>query len=344
VSTGEQISSALLSMQLQTLGLKARSLNAHQLSIETDSHFRRARIKNLDAALLKELVAKQTIPVITGFQGVAEDGSITTLGRGGSDTTALVVASKIGADECLMYTDVDGIYTADPSLVVTARKLPGISYEAMLELSSVGSRVLHIQAVECAKKYNIPLRVLSSFDLALDQHDFSSMGTLISHKDELPEKDMICGIAFDSNQAKLCILGVDRQSDLIDLLLRNLLALGIHIDLLIQAPTNADTSFTVHRDDYREALLVAKDLAARFSASSVEGDSGVAKVSLVGLGISVDTSAKTMMFETLHKEGIAVQLTATSDIKISVVLNVQSLHTAFALQKQPLPALSTAKN
>jgi aspartate kinase len=338
ISTGELVSAALLAMQLHALGLDARSYSAHQLSIKTNKYHRKARIETIDIEPLQAALSCGVIPVVTGFQGVTDCARVTTLGRGGSDTTAVNIAAALNADTCFMYTDVDGIYTADPRVVLKASKISALSFDEMLALCSVGSRALHIRSVECAKAHGVALRVLSSFD----QCDYKTSGTQIISANENSEKAYVRGIAFDSNQAKLGLLGIKSSPDVIDQITGALSSVGIEMDTMSQcSPGNVllmDFSFTVHRDDFKEALMIVTDLAKILSAQAVESDDKIAKVSLVGLGIRAHSGAVALMFETLNKEGIVTQLISTSEIKVSFVLDeanveraVGALHSAFGL-------------
>ena len=336
VSTGEQVTIALLSMALQKRGCEARSYTGGQVRILTDSAHMKARIRQIDEQNMREDLAAGRVVVVAGFQGIDEQGNITTLGRGGSDTTAVALAAALKADECQIYTDVDGVYTTDPRVVDNARRLSRITFEEMLEMASLGSKVLQIRSVEFAGKYSVPLRVLSSFE--------EGEGTLITFEDDdVMEQPVVSGIAFNRDEAKLTISGVPDTPGIASRILKPISSANIEVDMIVQnvgADNRTDFTFTVHRNDFKRAgeILdrVAKDLGAR----EVNGDSKIAKVSIVGVGMRSHAGVATRMFEALSDEGINIQMISTSEIKISVVINekylelaVRALHSAFELDK-----------
>jgi len=336
LSTGEQVTIALLSMALEGLGCPAKSYTGSQVHIRTDSVHSKARIRAINGARVESDLDAGYVVVVAGFQGVDEEGNITTLGRGGSDTSAVAMAAALGADECQIYTDVDGVYTTDPRIEPRARKLDRITFEEMLELASLGSKVLQIRAVEFAGKYRIPLRVLSSFE--------AGEGTLISFEEEAVEGAVISGIAFNRDEAKLTVLGVPDQPGVAHKLLGPIAEANIEVDMIIQNVTadkaTTDFTFTVHRNDYERALEIL-DATARFlAAREVAGDDRIVKLSLVGVGMRSHAGIASKMFAALAREGINMQMISTSEIKISVVvderyleLGVRTLHQAFELHQ-----------
>jgi len=334
LSTGEQVMIALLSMTLEGLGCPAKSYTGGQVHIRTDSAHNKARIRKIDGARVKADLDAGCVVVVAGFQGVDEAGNITTLGRGGSDTSAVAMAAALGADECQIYTDVDGVYTTDPRIEPRARKLDRITFEEMLELASLGSKVLQIRAVEFAGKYRVPLRVLSSFE--------AGEGTLISFEEEAVEGAVISGIAFNRDEAKLTILGVPDQPGVAHKILGPIAEANIEVDMIIQNVTadkaTTDFTFTVHRNDYERALEILDATARSLAAREVAGDDRIVKISLVGVGMRSHAGIASKMFAALAKEGINIQMISTSEIKISVVvdekyleLGVRMLHQAFEL-------------
>jgi len=336
LSTGEQVTIALLSMALEGLGCPAKSYTGGQAHIRTDSAYSKARIRKIDGARVKADLDAGCVVVVAGFQGVDEAGDITTLGRGGSDTSAVAMAAALGADECQIYTDVDGVYTTDPHIEPRARKLDRITFEEMLELASLGSKVLQIRAVEFAGKYRIPLRVLSSFE--------AGEGTLISFEEEAVEDAVISGIAFNRDEAKLTVLGVPDQPGVAHKLLGPIAEANIEVDMIIQNVTadkvTTDFTFTVHRNDYERALEILDATARSLAAQEVAGDDRIVKISLVGVGMRSHAGIASRMFAALAKEGINIQMISTSEIKISVVvderyleLGVRTLHQAFELHQ-----------
>ena len=334
LATGEQTTIALLSMALEKRGCHARSYTGSQVHIRTDSAYNKARIRDIEDKRIHADLAEGRVVVVAGFQGVDKEGNITTLGRGGSDTTAVALAAALKADECQIYTDVDGVYTTDPRVVPEARRLERITFEEMLEMASLGSRVLQIRAVSFAGRYNVPLRVLSSFE--------EGDGTLITYEDENMEQALIAGIAFNRDEAKLTILGVPDEPGVAHQLLGPIAAANIEVDMIIQnvAPDGATTdfTFTVHRNDYQKALSILEQTAATLGAKEVTGDDRIVKISLVGVGMRSHAGIASTMFEALAKEGVNIRMISTSEIKVSVVvdekyleLGVRTLHDTFQL-------------
>jgi aspartate kinase len=337
VSTGEQVTIALLAMALKELGLKARSYTGWQVGIQTDRAYTKARIESIEEAKIRADLDAGTVVVVAGFQGVDDTGSITTLGRGGSDTTGVALAAALKADECQIYTDVDGVYTTDPRIVPEARRLKTITFEEMLEMASLGSKVLQIRSVEFAGKYKVKLRVLSSFQDAGD-------GTLITfEEDKTMEQAIISGIAFNRDEAKITVAGVPDKPGIAYQILGPVADANIDIDMIVQNVGRdgaTDFTFTVHRNDYARAMEICRDTATRIHAREVSGDDKIAKVSIVGVGMRSHVGVAKTMFETLAREAINVQMISTSEIKISVVVDdkylelaVRVLHQAFALEQ-----------
>jgi aspartate kinase len=330
-ATGEQVTSALTALVLHDLGVQARSFLGHQIRIETDSTHGRARIVRIDAERLRRTLADGCVAVVAGFQGVSAEGSITTLGRGGSDTSAVALAAALAADVCEIYTDVDGVYTSDPRIVPGARKLERISYDEMLELASLGAKVLQIRSVEFAKRYRVSVHVRSSF------HD--GEGTRVVEEDCTMEAVSVAGVAADQNEAKLTVRGVPDQPGVAARLFGQVAAAGIVVDMIIQnasADGTTDLTFTVPRADYDRALELVRGVTDQIGARDVRGDLDVAKVSIVGVGMRTHAGIAARMFEVLAREGINIQMISTSEIKISVVvaakyaeLAVRTLHDAF---------------
>ncbi len=334
LSTGEQVTIALLSMALEKRGCAARSYTGSQVHIRTDSAHNKARIREIEDKRIHADLAAGRVVVVAGFQGVDDGGNITTLGRGGSDTTAVALAAALKADECQIYTDVDGVYTTDPRLVPDARRLERITFDEMLEMASLGSKVLQIRAVSFAGRYNVPLRVLSSFE--------EGEGTLITYEDEEMEQALISGIAFNQDEAKLTILGVPDKPGVAHQLLGPIADANIEVDMIIQnvAPDDATTdfTFTVHRNDYDRALEILTNVADELGAREVSGDNAIVKISLVGVGMRSHAGIASTMFGALAREGVNIRMISTSEIKISVVvdekyleLGVRTLHDAFDL-------------
>jgi aspartate kinase len=334
LATGEQVTIGLLAIALEAQGCPARSYTGGQVHILTDSAYNKARIMEIDAARLHRDLADGRVIVVAGFQGVDEHGNITTLGRGGSDTTGVALAAALKADECQIYTDVDGVYTTDPRVVPQARRLDRVTYEEMLELASLGAKVLQIRSVEFASKYNVPLRVLSSFE--------DGPGTLITAEDENMEQALISGIAFNRDEAKLTVLGVPDQPGVASRILGPVADANIEVDMIVQniaEDSTTDFTFTVHRNDYDKALEILKRIASGLGAREVSGDNRIVKVSLVGVGMRSHAGIASKMFRILADEGINIRMISTSEIKISVVidekyleLSVRALHTAFGLE------------
>jgi len=336
-STGEQVTVGLLSMALMDLGLKAKSYTGAQVRVLTDSAFTKARIVSIDEERLRADLAAGYIPVVAGFQGIDSAGNLTTLGRGGSDTSAVAVAAALKADECQIYTDVDGVYTTDPRIVPEARRLKTISFEEMLEMASLGSKVLQIRSVEFAGKYKVRLRVLSSFE---DEGE----GTLITfEEDDKMEQAIISGIAFSRDEAKITVMGVPDRPGIAYAILGPIADANVDVDMIIQNASVegiTDFSFTVHRNDYQKAMDIARKVQSHIGAKAIVGDNRVCKVSMVGLGMRSHVGIASQMFRTLSEEGINIQMISTSEIKISVVVDekymelaVRVLHKAFSLDQ-----------
>jgi len=345
-ATGEQVSVGLLALALQAQGVPAVSYSGWQVPIRTDSAFSKARIESIDEARVRADLAAGRVVIITGFQGIDGYGNVTTLGRGGSDTSAVAVAAALKADECLIYTDVDGVYTTDPRIVPEARRLSTISFEEMLEMASLGSKVLQIRSVEFAGKYRVPLRVLSSFtpwDIPLAEEARS--GTLITfEEDEKMEKAVVAGIAFNRDEAKISVLGVPDKPGIAYQILGPVADANIDIDVIIQNVSHSgrtDFSFTVHRNDYvRTMALLQSQVLPATGAASLSGDAKICKVSIVGIGMRSHVGVASTMFRTLSEEGINIQMITTSEIKTSVVIDekymelaVRALHKAFGLEQ-----------
>ncbi|MGZ8216202.1 aspartate kinase [Methylomagnum sp.] len=337
MSTGEQVTIALLAMALRQRGFEACSYTGGQVRIITDRAHTKARIQNIDTDRIRGELAAGKVVVVAGFQGITEGGDITTLGRGGSDTTAVALAAALKADECLIYTDVDGVYTTDPRIEPKARRLVRITFEEMLEMASLGSKVLQIRSVEFAGKYNVPLRVLSSFK--------EGVGTLISYEEDSVEKPLISGIAFNRDEAKLTVLGVPDRPGIAHKILGAIAGANIEVDMIVQnvgQDATTDFTFTVNRAEYRKALEILNGVCAELGAREVIGNAAIVKVSLVGVGMRSHAGIAARMFEALAKEAINIQMISTSEIKVSVVLNekylelaVRTLHEAFHLDKAP---------
>lgn len=335
LSTGEQVTIALLSMALAEQGMPAQSYTGSQVRILTDDVHNKARIMEIDDAKMRTDLSQGKVVVVAGFQGCDEHGNITTLGRGGSDTTAVALAAALKADECQIYTDVDGVYTTDPRVVPEARRLDRITFEEMLEMASLGAKVLQIRSVEFASKYNVPLRVLSSFT--------EGGGTLITSEEQEMEQALISGIAFNRDEAKLTILGVPDQPGVAYKILGPIAKQNIEVDMIIQNTghdATTDFTFTVHRNDYQSALKMLQQIANELNAREVNGDEHIAKISLVGVGMRSHAGIASSMFETLARENINISMISTSEIKISVVvdekyleLGVRALHKAFNLEQ-----------
>jgi len=340
LATGEQQTIALLSMVLERIGCPARSYTGYQVHILTDSAFGKARILKIDEQRIRNDLKMGRVVVVAGFQGVDEDGNITTLGRGGSDTTGVALAAALKADECQIYTDVDGVYTTDPRIVPQARRLDRITFEEMLEMASLGSKVLQIRSVEFAGKYKVPLRVLSSFE--------EGPGTLITYEENEMEAPLISGIAFNRDEAKLTIRGVPDKPGIAAQILGEIGKANVNVDMIVQnvgADGSTDFTFTVHRGDYKKAMNILKKVAQEMKAREVTGDDKIAKISVVGVGMRSHAGIASQMFKTLADEGINIQMISTSEIKISVVVDekylepgVRALHNTFGLEKSGRPA------
>ncbi|MBL8362377.1 MAG: aspartate kinase [Rubrivivax sp.] len=345
-ATGEQVSVGLLALALQAQGLQAVSYAGWQVAIETDSAYSKARIMRIDDARVRADLDAGKVVIITGFQGIDGTGNVTTLGRGGSDTSAVAVAAALKADECLIYTDVDGVYTTDPRIVPEARRLATVSFEEMLEMASMGSKVLQIRSVEFAGKYRVPLRVLSSFtpwDIPIDEE--SRSGTLITfEEDEKMEQAVVSGIAFNRDEAKVSVIGVPDKPGIAYQILGPVADANIDVDVIIQNVSHdgrTDFSFTVNRNDYARTLeLLRTRVVPTLGANEVLGDTRICKVSIVGIGMRSHVGVASKMFRTLSEEGINIQMISTSEIKTSVVIDekymelaVRALHRAFDLDQ-----------
>jgi aspartate kinase len=336
LSTGEQVTVALLSMALHGLGCDACSYTGSQVKILTDSSHTKARIRKIDDVRIRAHLSEGKVVVVAGFQGVDEHGNITTLGRGGSDTTAVALAAALKADECHIYTDVDGVYTTDPRVEPKARRLDKITFEEMLEMASLGSKVLQIRSVEFAGKYNVALRVLSSFK--------EGKGTLITYEESEVESALISGIAFNRDEAKLTITGVPDLPGVAFKILGPIADANIEVDMIIQNiadDATTDFTFTVHRNDYQRAKILLDKTCAELGARNVTGDDTIVKVSIVGVGMRSHVGIASTMFKALADESINIRMIATSEIKISVVVDekylelaVRALHAAFKLDQE----------
>ena len=348
LSTGEQVTIALLAMTLHAQGCPARSYTGHQVHIRTDSAHNKARIVRVDHQRIRADLEAGRVVVVAGFQGMDEDGNITTLGRGGSDTTAVALAAALGAGECRIYTDVDGVYTTDPRVAPEARRLESLTFEEMLELASLGAKVLQIRAVEFASKYGVPLRVLSSFE--------DGPGTLIGPdvEDEPMEQPLISGIAFTRDEAKITIVGVQDRPGVAFSILGPIADENIEVDMIVQnigADGTTDFTFTLHRNDFERTLRIVKHGMPQWGASGVTGDDRIVKISLVGVGMRSHAGIASRMFQALAAENINIQMISTSEIKISVVvdekyleLGVRALHAAFGLGENAAPRESSRQD
>ena len=345
-ATGEQVATGLLAMALADLGVKARSYTGAQVRIRTDNAFNKARIQSIDDERLRADISAGVVAVVAGFQGVDDKENITTLGRGGSDTSAVALAAALKADECLIYTDVDGVYTTDPRIVPDARRLDTVTFEEMLEMASLGSKVLQIRSVEFAGKYKVKLRVLSSLtDPMIPLEQEASSGTLITfEEDSNMEQAIISGIAFNRDEAKITVMGVPDRPGIAYTILGPIGDANIDVDMIIQNASvdgMTDFSFTVHRNEYQQALDVLNNqVKAHIKATDIRGDNRICKVSLVGVGMRTHAGIASKMFRTLSEEGINILMISTSEIKISVVIDekymelaVHTLHKAFDLDQ-----------
>jgi aspartate kinase len=345
-ATGEQASSALLAVALQAEGIDAVSYAGWQVPVRTNSAYTKARIESIEDGRIQADLNAGKVVIVTGFQGVDEEDNITTLGRGGSDTSAVAIAAAIKADECLIYTDVDGVYTTDPRVVPEARRMLKVSFEEMLEMASLGSKVLQIRSVEFAGKYKVPVRVLSSFTpWDIDLNEEAASGTLITFEESSTmEQAVVSGIAFNRDEAKISLLGVPDTPGIAFRILDGVAKANIDVDMIIQNLSKdgkTDFSFTVHRNDYQKALdLLKTTLAPALGATEVIGDNRICKVSIVGIGMRSHAGVASKMFETLSTEGINIMMISTSEIKVSVIIDekymelaVRALHRAFELDQ-----------
>ena len=335
LSTGEQVSIALLSMALEELGVPAVSFTGSQVKILTDNVYNKARIEDIDSTRLRATLDDGKVGVVAGFQGVDSEGNITTLGRGGSDTTAVALAAALEADECQIYTDVDGVYTTDPRIVPEARRLSQVTYEEMLEMASLGAKVLQIRAVEFASKYKVKLRVLSSF--------CDGIGTLITTEENIMEEALISGVTLNRNEAQVMMVGVPDRPGVASSILGPIADANIEVDMIVQnsaADGATDFTFTVSRDDYDLTLKILNEIAETLSAREVRGDRNIVKLSIVGVGMRSHAGIASRMFKALSKENINILMISTSEIKISIVvdqkyseLGVRVLHSEFGLSE-----------
>jgi len=342
VSTGEQVSIALMSMAIETVGEKACSFLGHQIQILTDDAYTQARIERIDPERIHKALSDGYIVVIAGFQGIDKEGNITTLGRGGSDTSAVAIATSMKADLCEIYTDVDGIYTTDPNICHQARKLAKISYDEMLELASQGAKVLQIRSVEFAKKYGIPLHVRSSFS--------DDEGTIVCQEDKSMEKAVVSGVASNKNEAKITIHGIPDRPGIAATIFSSIADRGIVVDMIIQNISEeglTDLTFTVPKDNYQYSLSIINDICRQIGGKNVLGDEKIAKVSIVGIGMRTHANVASQMFSALARENINIMMISTSEIKVSCViaekyteLAVRVLHDEFQLEKEPGIAVS----
>ncbi|MGK9451099.1 aspartate kinase [Acidithiobacillus caldus] len=339
LSTGEQVTIALLSMALQARGQAAISFTGGQVPITTDSAHNKARIEHIEASRIRNALASGAVVIVAGFQGVDGQGNITTLGRGGSDTTAVALAAALKADECQIYTDVDGIYTTDPRVEPRARRLDRITFEEMLEMASLGAKVLQTRSVEFAMNYRVPVRVLSSFT--------DGPGTLVTEEENAMEAPRVSGIAFSRNEAKVTVSGVPDRPGIAHAILGPISAANINVDVILQnvsAAGRTDFTFTVERGDFDRTMEILRGVAEQLQAEGVRGDTGIAKVSAVGVGMRSHAGIAASMFAALSKENINIQMISTSEIKISVVIDekylelaVRTLHEAFGLERGDTP-------
>ncbi len=339
LSTGEQVTIALLSMALQARGQAAISFTGGQVPITTDSAHNKARIEHIEASRIRNALASGAVVIVAGFQGVDGQGNITTLGRGGSDTTAVALAAALQADECQIYTDVDGIYTTDPRVEPRARRLDRITFEEMLEMASLGAKVLQTRSVEFAMNYRVPVRVLSSFT--------DGPGTLVTEEENAMEAPRVSGIAFSRNEAKVTVSGVPDRPGIAHAIIGPISAANINVDVILQnvsAAGRTDFTFTVERGDFDRTMEILRGVAEQLQAEGVRGDTGIAKVSAVGVGMRSHAGIAASMFAALSKENINIQMISTSEIKISVVIDekylelaVRTLHEAFGLERGDTP-------
>ncbi|MFW8565791.1 aspartate kinase [Orrella sp. 11846] len=348
-ATGEQASSGLLAIALQEEGVPARSYTGWQVGVKTDSSYTKARIRSIDAQRIRDCLDAGRVVIVTGFQGIDDEGHVTTLGRGGSDTSAVAIATAVKADECLIFTDVDGVYTTDPRVVPSARRLNVLAFEEMLEMASLGSKVLQIRAVEFAGKYRMPLRVLSSLtppDIPIEQEMRS--GTLITFEEDVQmESAVVSGIAFTRDEGKIMLLGVPDKPGVASIILGKVADANIDVDMIVQNQSvdgTTDFSFTVHRNDFQKVQdLMRNGVVEEIGARELVADEDVAKVSIVGIGMRSHAGVASRMFKTLADENINIQMISTSEIKTSVVIKdkymelaVRALHKAFDLETEPV--------
>lgn len=336
LSTGEQVTIGLLSLALENIDCSARSYTGSQANIRTDNAFSKARISGIDECKMRDDLDKGYVLVVAGFQGVDDEGNITTLGRGGSDTTAVALAVALKADECQIYTDVDGVYTTDPRVVSNASHIPKMGLEEMLEMASQGSKVLQIRAVEFAYKYNMPIRVLSSFDEGDD-----GKSTLVTCEEDIMEEVLVRGVAFNRDEAQLTVEGVPDQPGVASKILSAISDANIEVDMIVQNVSNeglTDFTFTVHRNDYEQAEKILCNIGKTLGAKTCRGDEKIAKISIVGGGMRSHAGVASKMFAALADEGINIHMISTSEIKVSVVVDekylelaVRTLHEAFEL-------------
>ena len=339
ISTGEQVSIALLAIALKDMGADAKSYLGFQIKIATDSAFGKARIAGIESEKMLQDLKQGRIVVVAGFQGVDESGNITTLGRGGSDTTAVAIAAAVKADVCEIYTDVDGVYTTDPNICSRARKLPKISYDEMLEMASLGAKVLQIRSVEFAKKYDVPIHVRSSFN--------DNPGTIVCKEDKEMEKVVVSGVTYNKNEAKIEVMRVPDVPGMAAKLFKPIADANIVVDMIIQTSSTekgcADVAFTVPQSDFAKTLQIVKEAIKGVGGKEVKSNEDIAKVSIVGVGMRSHSNVATQMFSALAKEGINIQMISTSEIKISCIIDskytelaVRALHDAFELDKPPI--------
>jgi aspartate kinase len=335
VSTGEQVTVSLLALAIQKLGGKSVSFLGHQVKILTDEAHSKARIRSIDDHRIREELAKDKIVVVAGFQGADENGNVTTLGRGGSDTTAVALAAALQADVCEIFTDVDGVYTTDPNMVPHARKIDKISYEEMLEMASTGAKVLQIRSVELAAKFQVPLMVRSSFN--------ENPGTLVTKEDSQMERRMVTGVSYDRNEAKVAVREVPDRPGIAGKIFGPVSEANINVDMIVQNVSSAgttDLTFTVPKAELKKSLAIIEKVAKEIGAKQVESSEGIAKVSVIGIGMRSHAGIASKMFSTLAKENINIQMISTSEIKISIIIDdkytelaVRVLHDIFELEK-----------
>jgi len=346
LSSGERVSSALTAMAISKLGGRGRSFTGRQIGMITDTAHTKARIEEITAERLRAALEEGVIPVVAGFQGISPEGDVTTLGRGGSDTSAVAIAAAIGADRCDIFTDVDGVYTTDPNIVPAARKLDRISYDEMLEMASLGAKVLQTRSVEFAKKYNVPVQVRSSFN--------ENPGTLVTKEEKEMEAVVVSGIAYDKNQARITVNHVPDRPGIAAELFRRLARSRINVDMIVQNVSvdgrHADISFTVPRTDVAKALKSTEKVAAKLGAARVDVREDIAKVSVVGVGMRSHSGVASKMFDAMAAHGINIMMISTSEIKVSCVVDaiytelaVRVLHEAFELDQAPPKAAKTRK-